>query len=145
MANKTKPKVGGDVLISHLSDLYSVESGTVKMPASGGAHDVAQVAGMPAVWDATNKRATLVLNAAVNTTTCLVLHGPALASKANDFETTDKYTIVFNPEGCVINKNAIPTTDSAGTTITLATLVTQLETLGFKVVADPVKKSTQTT
>lgn len=144
MTTYTKPGTFGDLLLSKISDEFNLASATVKMPASGGPHNAAQVAGMPGVWDATNKRVTLSLNAAIGSATALVLWGPKITAQADDNEEADKYTVLVDFEGVVINKNAIPLTDSAGTSITLATLVTQLESLGAKVVADPVKKTTQT-
>lgn len=146
MANKTKPKTIEDVLLHHESDEFNFYSGTVKMPASGTPHTMSQVAGMPATWDQANERATLVLNAAISTTTALVLMGPAVSAAANDAENAaQQYTILTNFSNVVINKNGLPLTDSAGTTITLATLVSQLEALGAKVLADPTKVATQTT
>jgi hypothetical protein len=145
MANKTQPKTIGDILLAHISDEYNFSSGTLKMPASGTPHNVPQVAGMPGVWNNSTKVLTLSLNAAIGDATALVVAGPALSAQANDAATTVKYTILTNFNGVVLNKNGIPLVDSAGTTITLATLVTALETLGAKVIIDPAKKTTQTT
>jgi len=143
MANKTQPKTVGDLLLAHISDEYNFASMTVKMPASGTPHNVPQVAGVYGTFSGTVF--TAVLNASINTTTALLLAGPAIVAAANDAVTTVEYTVLTKFTGVVLNKNAIPLVDTAGTATTLATLVTQLEALGARVIADPTKKTTQTT
>lgn len=146
MAVKSSVKMAGDVFIARgISGQYNLLSVKVKAPASGGPHTVAQIAGMPCSINEVTGVATILLATEEGTAEGLLLHGPALDAVANDAQGADSYSIVQKGEGVVVNTDALPTADSAGTSYTMATLQTALEALGFKYVTEPVKKSTQTT
>ncbi len=151
MPVKTSVLVGGDVLIHRESAQKNMVGGQLKFPASGGPHNLPQVAGYPAVYNKTTKIFTLVVDGGsgndTTDTNCLLIHGEALASVA-DNTTTPKvslYSGVNDGDGVVINKDALPTLDVAGGTLNQAEIITALEAKGFKFVSEPVKKTTQTT
>jgi len=66
------------------------------------------------------------------------------ATMAADALTTMPYAVLRRGE-VVINKNAIPAADPQGAAFNVATIVTRLEALGFKVLTNPTATSTQTT
>lgn len=153
MAVKTSVLVGGDVLIHRESAQKNMVSGTLKFPAAGGPHNLPQVAGYPAVYDATTKVFTLVQNNGTGNdtpdTNCLLIHGEPLSAVADGFATpkSSLYSAVNKGDGVVINKDAIPLVDTLATpgTLVQSEIITALEALNFKFVSEPVKKTTQIT
>jgi hypothetical protein len=141
MAESRLGNRGGDLLIHIESEQRCLTSGQITAAATPALTNIPNVCGLPLL--AANVIALATEEASV---VALAVWGRAINDLAADGDTAavPPYTIIDDFTGAVINQNAIALADPAGTSYTLATIVTALEALGAKVVAEPVKTTTQT-
>lgn len=141
MADLKAPRRSGDLVVRESDHVYGRDS--VKLDAGPVALTITDrdPIGVFCIADG-----TIVLAGAEATITGIVVEATERlpASMAID-ELTTKPVAVLRRGHVVINKAAIPLLDPVGGTFNVATIVTRLEALGFKVLTDPQQSSTQTT
>lgn len=142
MTTKSQYKAAGDLVIHMESSEYCCISAVLKtQAASGSLTDLTDLVGYPVILDGTDwKLAKSGDEASVDG---LIVDGPDIDDLVYDAATTALYKILVHPPA-IINQSAIATTDYAGASFTVATIVTALKTLKFEVRDVPSLLSTQT-
>lgn len=140
----TKVKVIGDLLIHCENFAYSTLGNAILRNGTATTRTLDNFVGYPLKAGASGADYQLAVATDEANVIALLLGGPPgilSESIANATNSAYKYLVLRYPP-VIINKSAIRTTDIAGASFTVATIVTALEALKWKVQTEPTKMTT---
>lgn len=140
----TKVKVIGDLLVHCENFAYSTLGNAILRNGTATTRTVSDFVGYPLKAGASGADYQFAVAGDEANVIALLLGGPPgilSESIANATNSAYKYLVLRFPP-IIINKSGIRTTDIAGASFTVATIVTALETLKWKVQTEPTKMTT---